>query len=212
MKENIELIELLIKNKFVIFEGKELHKYMLLEIIKYIESKKKLEENIEIALITENLTEEAVGTTMLLIEKYKKVKIITNHPEQFLKIENKILEETGYPIIITKNKQKALKKSTIIINLNFEEEEINKYNIYENSIIISIGKNIKIKSKRFNGTVIHDYKLNLDKQECERKLYEQRMVRNKIEEANLSKFEISRIILNEEKIQITELVTAKGRI
>ena len=185
---------------------------MLLEIIKYIESKKKLEENIEIALITESITEETIGTTMLLIEKYKKVKIITNHPEQFLKIENKILEENGYPIIITKNKQKALKKSTIIINLDFEEEEINKYNICENSIIISIGKNIRIQSKRFNGTIIHDYKLNADKQECERKLYEQRLVRNRIEEANLSKFEISRKILKEENIQITQLVTAKGII
>ena len=44
------------------------------------------------------------------------------------------------------------------------QETINKYNINENAIIINLNEEIKIAKKRFNGFVICDYEVELDKE------------------------------------------------
>lgn len=59
------------------------------------------------------------------------------------------------------NKKKSLLKAKIIINIDFVEENINKYKIYDNSIIININDKINIKSKRFNGININYYKIQI---------------------------------------------------
>lgn len=210
--ENLKFIEMLKQNDIVIFQGKQLYKYIILEIIERIQKNMKLEENIEISMISNILTDEVKGNINLLLEKYTKIKIITNHPEQFKKVEQKISEELGYPVIITNNKQKALKKSNIIINLDFDEKEINKYNINENAIIVSIENNINIKSKRFNGKIVKDYETNPKKEESEKQIYEKIEYRNNLNEANLSKFEITRNIIKESQIKLTKLITMRGQI
>ena len=45
-------------------------------------------------------------------------------------------------INISNNKKKCLRRKEIIINIDFPEELINKYNIYEKAIIINIEENI----------------------------------------------------------------------
>ena len=40
---------------------------------------------------------------------------------------------------------------------------INRYTIYDNTIIINIEESIKIKKKRFNGKIINGYKIKLKK-------------------------------------------------
>ena len=62
---------------------------------------------------------------------------------------------------ITNNKKKSLLKSEIIINLDFVEENINKYKIYNNAIIINISDKIAIQSKRFNGINVSYYKIGI---------------------------------------------------
>ena len=68
-------------------------------------------------------------------------------------------------ITVGNNKKKSLSKSQIIINIDFPTELINQYNIYEEAIIINIPGNIKIKKKRFNGTIINDYEIEFNNTE-----------------------------------------------
>ena len=62
---------------------------------------------------------------------------------------------------ISNNKRKSLLKSEIILNIDFPEEAINKYRIYDNSIIINLNEKIALKSKRFNGININDYRVEM---------------------------------------------------
>lgn len=98
----------------------------------------------------------------MIIKKYKKVNIVTNHIEKFKKIEEQILQEEGIMIAVGDNKRKSLSKSKIILNVDFPSELINKYSIYEEAIIINLKNKVKINKKRFNGINISDYEISFE--------------------------------------------------
>ena len=102
--------------------------------------------------------------TEIIIEIAKNIKtlnIVTNHIDRCKKIEEYLYNEFGIMISISNNKRKSLLNSEIILNIDFPEELINKYRIYEKSIIINISEKIKLISKRFNGININYYKINI---------------------------------------------------
>lgn len=102
--------------------------------------------------------------TEIIIEIAKNIKtlnIVTNHIDRCKKIEEYLYNEFGIMINISNNKRKSLLNSEIILNIDFPEELVNKYRIYEKSIIINISEKIKLISKRFNGININYYKINI---------------------------------------------------
>ena len=62
---------------------------------------------------------------------------------------------------ISNNKRKSLLKSQIIINIDFPEELINTYRIYDKAIILNINDKINLRSKRFNGINSNYYQIEL---------------------------------------------------
>ena len=60
-------------------------------------------------------------------------------------------------ITVTNNKKKSLMRSKIILNVDFKTNEINKYNIPDDSIIVNFKGDVDINKKRFNGLNINDY-------------------------------------------------------
>lgn len=156
-KGNNEFIKYLNNYDIAIIDGKWLMQYMLQDIIEKIDPKTTIED--EITILANDLTNEVNKNIKQFANKYKKIRIVTNHIEKFKRIEQEMYEEKGIPIIITNNKRKALAKSNLIINFDFVEETINQYNIYENAIIINLSDNIKIGKKRFSGSIITDYEV-----------------------------------------------------
>lgn len=227
--ENKEFVNHLKSNKIIVLEGKWLYKYLIPDIIEYICKKSNIENNIEIALLTNEVTDEFLGNIEELSRKFKKTKIVTEHPEKFRRIEQKILEVSGLSMCISQNKKQALTKSKIVINFDLPEETINQYSINDNAIIINLGEEIKIKKKRFNGIIIKDYEIkntineeNLEDKEIlnefytkhvkESQIYEKSLVEKRLEEANLSKFYIVRRIIEDEQIEIKELYGKNGSV
>ena len=148
-----------------------------------------------------------------LAEQYKKINIVTNHIEKFKKIEEDFLSENGVIITITNNKRKSLIKSELILNVDFPNELINKYRIYENAIIVNIRHDIKIKDKRFNGICINDYEIefrdNLDldydysklnkyrnKHVYEAQIYKKQPINNIMMKINKDKVKVTKLIAN----------------
>ena len=225
-------VNILNSHEISIFDGKWIGQYLILDIIEYLEKKQKVANNIdEVAILANDLTEEVKGNINALVKKFKKVRIVTNHPEKFKKIENDLLENQGISIIISNNKKKSLLKSQIIINFDFVEEEINKYNINEDAIIISICEKIKINRKRFSGTVIIDYEIKQEntqnpeqkdlmlenedfykKEIYEEKIYNELIGRTHLSEANCSKYEIVRNIIKEKQIKVVAVYGENGKI
>ena len=84
---------------------------------------------------------------------------MTNNINYFKPLKEKLWDEDGIIITLTNNKKKALSKSNIILNVDFSEEVINRYIIFDEAILINLEEEIKIRKKRFCGKIINDYKI-----------------------------------------------------
>ena len=140
-------------------DGRWLFEILLPDTIEYIINKKKIEKT-NISIMINDLTEIELENIKTLARKYKSINIVTNHIEKFKKLQKQLQEEYGIIITITNNKKKSLMKSQIILNIDFPNELINKYNIQDEAIIVNLKAKIKINSKRFNGLNISNYEID----------------------------------------------------
>ena len=192
-----------------IVDGTWLFEVLLYKIIEYIIKVKKIKkEDVSISILIYKITEASLYNIRKIAKSYKRVNIVTNHIELFKKMEKQILDEDGIMITITNNKRKSLSKSNIILNIDFPQELINQFNIYEEAIIVNIRGNIKIKKKRFNGICINDYEIQvLNDEEFD---YDKEIRYNKkdIYEANIYKKQPMENIMRKierDKVKIVDL-------
>ena len=150
-------------------------------------------------------------------ENIKNIKIVTNNVERFKNVEQKIQEILGILIRITNNKRKGLANSQIIINLDFPEELINKYAINPEAIIVNIGQNVKIKSKKFKGINANNIKISMKTNYNTE--FEQNKIFNDFEEAELYEASIKNMSFEEIKkkfqkdnVNVTSLIGNNGSI
>lgn len=164
LKANKDFLEKLNENNIIVFDGKWLYRYILKEILEYIlDKKQEIKENTEISFLANYVDDIVIENIKMFAKEYRQINIITNHIEKFKKIEEDLFEKEGILITVANNKRKSLLNSKYIINLDFPQELINKYKIYEKAIILSIENEIKINRKRFSGIIINDYSIALNK-------------------------------------------------
>lgn len=94
-----------------------------------------------------------------IAKNIKRLNIVTNHINKCKKIEEYLYDEYGIILNISNNKRRSLLKSKVIINLDFPEELINKYRIYDKAIIVNLYYKTNIERKRFNGININGYRI-----------------------------------------------------
>lgn len=192
-----------------ISDGKWLFEILIPQITEYIIDKMKLKK-CGISILINDLTDIEIENIKIIARKYKTVNIITNHIEKFKNLE-KTLQEEGIVITITNNKKKSLMKSEIILNIDFPQELINKFNIKDDAIIVNVKGKMKINKKRFNGLSINDYEIDFreDKKDekalsnkyflkdlYESQLYQKQRINEIIEKIKLDKVIIKKLILN----------------
>lgn len=159
LKKHKEFINILQSNDINIADGKWLAEVLMEKMIQYVIDKKNINPNEDkISILINDLTEISLENIKNILMKYKKVNIVTNHIEKFKRLEEEF-EENGVILQIANNKRKSLSKSKIILNVDFPKELLNKYNIYDEAIIINIKTEANITKKRFNGIVIKDYQI-----------------------------------------------------
>ena len=66
----------------------------------------------------------------------------------------------GIMIRVTNNK-KSLLKTDIIINLDFDEDELNKYIIPNKGILVNVNNKIRVNKKSFSGINISGYNVEI---------------------------------------------------
>ena len=163
VKQNEVLKNMLYTYEYDITDGKWLFEGLSTKILDYIIEKKNIKkEECRLSILVNDLRDYTVQNIKEMAKEYKSLNIVTNHMEKFKKIEETIFEEDGIIITISNNKKKALTKSNIILNIDFPNELINKYNINDEAIIIDIHGNVRIKKKRFNGIIINNFKANIN--------------------------------------------------
>lgn len=201
---------------FDIIDGRWLFEILMLKSLKYIIEKKNMKkEEVSISILVNDINDNILENIKEIVKEYKKINIVTNHIEKFKKIEKQILEKEGIMLVISNNRRKSLLKSKIILNIDFPTELINKYQIYEEAIIVNLKGNVKIEKKRFNGININDYEIcfkyenefDFEKKEKYNKkdIYEAKIIKKQP-----YKFIMKRI--DEDQVKIIELVGNKSTI
>ena len=100
-----------------------------------------------------------------MAKQVKVLKIVSLNIYKFKNLEEKLYNEYGIPIQFSNSYRKSLEKSKLIINLDFNEFEINEYEIFDKAIIINcINENIKIKTRLFNGIIINSLDIEYKKE------------------------------------------------
>ncbi len=179
-----------------------------------IQKRKMKKEETSISILVNDITENMLANLRKIAGEYKLVNIVTNHIEKFRKIENQILEKDGIMITVGNNKKRGLLKSEIIINVDFPQELINQYTIYENAIIVNIRENIKIATKRFNGICVNNYDISFQNEEFDYDK-ETKFKQSKIYEAKINKRQpFNEIIkqIEKDKVKITKLMGINSRL
>lgn len=219
INEEERILEIVYKNRLKVLDGRWLFSILMQDTAKYISDcqNKNLNEQ-AVAILINNPNEIAMSNIINIAGEVKNIKIVTTNNKYFRRIENKLYEEMGIPIIIANNKKKSLLNSDIIINVDFSEKEINQYNLNKKSIIININDNIHIKSKAFSGINASWYKIKISNEYedlfKEYNLYNQFDVNILYESLIYSrdKFEKLKNTIEKDKVKIDYLVGIKGKI
>lgn len=198
-------INYLYSYNYDIVDGKWLFKILLYDVLEYIIMKENLDKDeTQISIMLNDITERELYNIKKIITNFKKVNIITNHLEKFKNLEEKY-KDIGIVINVGNNKRKGILKSKIILNLDFPSELVNKYNIYDEAIIVNFQNNVKIKKKRYNGICINDYEI--DVKNCndfnfldfenyyKKELYEGILYKNQPIEEVLKKLKIDGVVI-----------------
>lgn len=169
--------------------------YLMEKILDYIcECSKTNLKTQEIVIAINNLDEIRKNMILNLSCLCKRISIVTNSKiQKFKKIEEELNIKFGMPLLVSNNKKKALAKSNIIINIDLNEAEFNKYNINSEAIVINVNNKIHITKKNFNGVNILDYYIEFDYN---------RLFKNSILYDNFDRKDVyESILVNENNIQ-----------
>lgn len=160
-----EIKNILSENNMFNRESKLIYKENIIPIINNVILQKgnnPNEENIYVLIKSNNMTNNQKILSM--ISTYKTVNIITPIIKNFIKLEQR-LEEESELISVLNNKRKSLIKAEYIINVDFTENDLAQYNINRQSIIFNISDNKIEHIHGFDGIIINNIELNSLKNE-----------------------------------------------
>ena len=152
-------------------EYNNITRYFIFEILKYFEDKSKEKiEMLNIHILANEYNQANLEIINSIINKVKTVTIVTNNIKQYKIYEENVYNKTGNLINITNNKNRGLKKANIIINLDFLNEDIDKYRINKDSIIINAINN-KLTIAYFQGIIVNSIQIDLKEKDEYCKVY-----------------------------------------
>lgn len=163
----------------------------------------------DIYILTNSYDESSISIIKKLAVKVKTMNIITKNIEKYRTLEA-ILEEKGIILNIANNKKKSLKKAKIIINLNLSKDEINTYQLFRNSIVINLSKEKLVNLKGFEGIIIDNIDIKLEKNEINDILEKNNII------SNFKSIEIYQTLTETEKrnakIEVNKLYGNNGEL
>ena len=207
--------------KLNVLNGKKLMQYMDFEIVKYILNKQNAtikQEDIYIVFKKEQNLD--LNFLKRFIENFKTTNIVTNDIERLKNVQENLLENDGILIAVSNNKKKALKRAKYIINVNLNKEELEKYIINRNSIIINLQENVKYDKTSFDGININYFNIQCPDELIE--TFEQigenfdivQMYESVLFKDNMHRTQLENVYkrINEDGIKIVGLIGNNGEI
>ncbi len=150
-------------NGIKILDGKWLYHYLIVDVAKYIcNSKNENFAGQNISFAVKNPQELDFEILKNLAQNCKNINLITKDDYKFKKLEQNLYKENGIILNVSYNYKRSFLKSDIVINIDLDEKEFNKFALPRKSIVINL-EDIKIYNKGFNGINVLNYEIDLPK-------------------------------------------------
>lgn len=152
----------IINQNVKICDGRWLFKYLTKKCVNYIcFCKKEKIQNQKISILSNDIDKTVYYIINEMAKEVKAINVISKNEKKFRKLEKELYSEYGIVLNMNNNYKRSLLKSDIIINLDFTNDEVNRYIIDDNTCLINMSsKNIEINSKTFNGIIINSYEIS----------------------------------------------------
>jgi len=135
-----------------IFDGRWLFEHLTKNIVEYVSNCKKEKIEVqEVSVLTHKIDRIIVSSIKEIALNVRAINIITDKENVFRKLENELYSEYGIILNMNNNYKKSLVKSDIIINFDYTEEDLKKYNLPKKACIINLQGDTKLDSKIFEG-------------------------------------------------------------
>lgn len=231
-----QIYQALVENKENILNGRKLMNYMNYDIFEYILNLQKVDiKQEDIYFLIKKDPNLDMQFLLRFIENCKTVNIVTNDIDRFKKIQSNLYEKESILISVLNNKSKSLKRAKYIFNVNMTKEEIEKYKINREAIIVNFKEDIRYSNNTFGGINVNYFQIDIPDEYIERfesiggieefdqaKLYESILIRKleieKKKNTILSKRELIKRknivndLIKEDNVKITGLMGNNGRI
>jgi hypothetical protein len=169
----------------------------------------------EVSILSNKIDKIIANNIKLLAKKVRILNIVSNDSSKFRKIEKELYEENGIILNISNNYKKSLIKSNIILNYDFDEDELNKYIFPKKACIINFEKENKIYSKSFDGINAYFFDMNMPIKYIENSLFLNQFSSSVLYESFIYKNTIPDNIIkeiDEDNLKITFLEGKNGKI
>ena len=201
----------LYSNNIDILSGRILFKCLSYHIIEYIFKCWNIETELgEVTILVNDFNDINKEIIIFIAKRTKTLNIVTNHIDRFKKIEEYLYNEYGIILNLSNNRRKSLLKSRLILNLDFPEELVNKYRIYDEAVLINLLDKVNIKSKRFNGINVNSYRIKKPSKFKASGFYDEVVYESLI--YKLNSFERIYERISKDKIELSSLIGNNGVI
>ena len=220
-------------DKGIVCNGRKLMSYMQYDILTYILDIQNIDvKNVDVFFLIKRDNDLNLQFLSKFIENCKTVNIVTNDIDRFKSVQDRIYDNENILIGISNNKSKGLKRARYIFNVNMDENDIKKYKINRDAIIINLKNMVYYNNPGFNGININYIKISLPDEYVEQfekidnqnefdltRLYEIYLT----QEGNIEKRktyalggeqkdDIEGYLISENKVKIVELIGNNGKI
>ena len=204
-----------------VVNGKKLMEFMEYDIVKYVLDKQNADTKKEdIYIVFKRDSNLNLDFLKRFLENFRLVNIVTNDVDKLKNIQDNLLDNEGILISVSNNKRKALKRAKYILNINLTKEELEKYRINREAIIVNIGENVKYDEPCFDGVNINYFKISCPDEYLERfeqvgsqfdlaQMYESILLQDRMDK---TKLEAVYKRIKEDNIKIVELIGNNGPI
>lgn len=215
-----EICEML-ENNIRIINGKKLMEYMEFDILTYILEKQQANcKQEDIYIIFKKDSSLDLNFLKIFIENFRMTNVVTNDIERLKNVQDNLLEQDNILIAVSNNKKKALKRAKYILNINLTKEELEKYKINRDAIIVNIKENVKLDNPSFDGINVNYFKIKVPDEYNEKfeeigenfefaKMYESILFK---EEVQKKKLENVQERIKKDEIRISEIIGNNGTI
>lgn len=153
----------------MVINGRKVMEFLQFDIMKYILEKQKKDirqEEIYIVFKKDNALD--LNFLKIFIENFRMTNVVTNDIGRLKNVQDNLLYNDNILIAVSNNKKKALKRAKYILNVNLTKEELEKYKINREAVIVNIKEDVHYDDISFAGINVKYLEIELPDEYLER--------------------------------------------